>query len=143
MSARERCHAHERQSALLLDPKNAEIVATILEALARLDPENASVTRPIERRSGRLRAKLSEWEADWRRSGPCRCGFHNSCRILRAASGWIYRLYRDQPGVARVRRTSRHRPYHGQRAGARIVVREPQERKATWPLWPRKAGRRL
>jgi ABC-type Zn uptake system ZnuABC Zn-binding protein ZnuA len=114
-----------------LDPKNAEIVTgTILEALARIDPENA-VRYEANREAFlvRLRAKLTEWES---RLAPLRAmpmvAFHNS---------WPYfaRRFRldfigfieTKPGVppspahlAGIVRTMQAR-------GARFVVREPQE----------------
>ena len=48
-----------------LDPRNAEfITATILEALARIDPANAA-NYEANRQAflARLQAKLAEWEA--------------------------------------------------------------------------------
>src|SRR3954449_1219927 len=114
-----------------LDPKNAEIVTgTILEALARIDPENAA--RYEDNRLAflaRLRAKLTEWES---KLAPLRAmpmvAFHNS---------WPYfaRRFRldfvgfieTKPGVppspahlAGIVKSMRERD-------VRIVVREPQE----------------
>ena len=114
-----------------LDPNNAEIVTgTILEALARIDPDNAA--RYQANRLAflvRLRAKLAEWES---KLAPLKAmpmvAYHNS---------WPYfaRRFRldfvgfieTKPGVppspahlAGIIRTMRAR-------GVRIVVREPQE----------------
>jgi ABC-type Zn uptake system ZnuABC Zn-binding protein ZnuA len=116
-----------------LDPKNAEIItATILEALARIDPANAASYEA--NRSAflvRLQAKLTDWEI---KLGPLKAmpivAYHNS---------WPYfaRRFRldfvgfieVKPGVppspshlAGIVRTMRAR-------GVRIVVREPHEPK--------------
>ena len=127
-----------------LDPKNAEIVtATILEALARIDPANAAGYEA--NRSAflaRLQAKLAEWEA---RLAPLKAmpivAYHNS---------WPYfaRRFRldfvgfieVKPGVppspshlAGIVRTMRAR-------GVRIVVREPHEPKRDVAFVASKAG---
>ena len=114
-----------------LDPNNAEIVTgTILEALARIDPDNAARYEANRLAFlGRLRAKLAEWQS---KLAPLRAmpmvAFHNS---------WPYfaRRFRldfigfieTKPGVppspahlAGIVRTMIAR-------GARIVIREPQE----------------
>jgi ABC-type Zn uptake system ZnuABC Zn-binding protein ZnuA len=127
-----------------LDPKNAEIVTgTILEALARIDPENAGHYEANRLAFlARLRAKLPEWE---RRLAPLRTmpivAFHNS---------WPYfaRRFRldfigfieTKPGVppspahlAGIVRTMQTR-------GARIVVREPHEPERDVAFVARKAG---
>ena len=127
-----------------LDPKNAEIVTgTILEALARIDPEN-TVHYEANRLAFlvRLRAKLAEWES---KLAPLRAmpmvAFHNS---------WPYfaRRFRldfigfieTKPGVppspahlAGIVRTMQAR-------GARIVVREPQEPERDVAFVARSAG---
>src|ERR1700754_1266592 len=127
-----------------LDPKNAEIVtATILEALARIDPENA-VQYEANREAFlvRLRAKLTEWES---RLAPLQAmpivAFHNSWpyfarRFRLDFMGFI----ETKPGVppspphlAGIVRTMQPR-------GARIVVREPQEPERDVVFVARKAG---
>jgi ABC-type Zn uptake system ZnuABC Zn-binding protein ZnuA len=127
-----------------LDPRNAEIVTgTILEALARIDPENAA--RYEANRLAflaRLQAKLAEWES---RLSPLTAvpmvAFHNS---------WPYfaRRFRldfigfieTKPGVppspahlAGIVRTMQAR-------GVRIVVRKPQEPERDVAFVARKAG---
>jgi ABC-type Zn uptake system ZnuABC Zn-binding protein ZnuA len=114
-----------------LDPKNAEIITgTILEALARIDPANATLYEANRLAFlVRLRAKLAEWES---KLAPLKAmpivAYHNS---------WPYfaRRFRldfvgfieTKPGVppspahlAGIIKTMRAR-------GVRIVVREPQE----------------
>jgi len=114
-----------------LDPKNAEIItATILEALARIDPANAAAYEANRQVfMARLNAKLTEWEAklDSLKTMPI-VAYHNS---------WPYfaRRFRldfvgfieTKPGVppspahlAGIVQTMRAR-------GVRILVREPQE----------------
>jgi ABC-type Zn uptake system ZnuABC Zn-binding protein ZnuA len=127
-----------------LDPKNAEIVTgTILEALARIDPENAGHYEANRQAFlVRLQTKLTEWES---RLAPLRAmpmvAFHNS---------WPYfaRRFRldfigfieTKPGVppapahlAGIVRTMQAR-------GARIVVREPQEPERDVAFVARSAG---
>ena len=114
-----------------LDPKNAEIItATILEALARIDPANAANYEANRRRSSlACRPSWRNGRQDWRRSKPCRSSPTTTAGlILPAASGWILSaLSRSKPGVppspshlAGIVRTMRAR-------GVRIVVREPHE----------------
>jgi ABC-type Zn uptake system ZnuABC Zn-binding protein ZnuA len=127
-----------------LDPKNAEIItATILEALARIDPVNAA--RYEANRSAflvSLRAKLAEWEA---RLAPLKAmpivAYHNSWpyfarRFRLDFAGFI----ETKPGVppspahlAAIIRTMRAR-------GVRIVVREPHEPKRDVAFVAGKAG---
>jgi ABC-type Zn uptake system ZnuABC Zn-binding protein ZnuA len=127
-----------------LDPKNAEIItATILEALARIDPAHAAGYEA--NRSAfllRLQTKLTEWEE---KLAPLKAmpivAYHNS---------WPYfaRRFRldfvgfieVKPGVppspahlAGIVRTMRAR-------GVRIVVREPQEPKRDVAFVAGKAG---
>jgi ABC-type Zn uptake system ZnuABC Zn-binding protein ZnuA len=114
-----------------LDPKNAEIVtATILEALARIDPDHAA--RYQANRAAflaRLQGKLIEWEEKLAplRSMPI-VAYHNSWpyfarRFRLDVVGFI----EVKPGVppspahlAGIVRTMRAR-------GVRIIVREPHE----------------
>src|SRR5882724_11314225 len=127
-----------------LDPKNAEIVTgTILEALVRIDPENA-VRYEANRLAflARLRAKLAEWES---RLAPLRAmpmvAFHNS---------WPYfarRFRLDFIGFIETKPGVPPSPAHlagivrGMQArGARIVVREPQEPERAVAFVARKAG---
>jgi ABC-type Zn uptake system ZnuABC Zn-binding protein ZnuA len=114
-----------------LDPKNADIITgTILEALARIDPENTS--RYDANRTAflaRLSAKLAEWES---KLAPFRTvplvAFHNS---------WPYfaRRFRldfvgfieNKPGVPASPAHLAGLVRDMQARGARIVVREPHE----------------
>src|SRR3954453_14439474 len=127
-----------------LDPKNAEIVTgTILEALARIDPENA-VRYEANREAflARLRAKLAEWEI---KLAPLRAmpmvAFHNS---------WPYfarRFRLDFVGFIETKPGGPPSPAHlagiirtMQARGARMVVREPQEPERDVVFVARKAG---
>jgi ABC-type Zn uptake system ZnuABC Zn-binding protein ZnuA len=130
-----------------LDPKNAEVItSTIAEALARIDPANASVYEA--NRSAfvvRLQAKMAEWEA---KLAPLKAmpivAYHNS---------WPYfaRRFRldfvgfieTKPGVppspahlARIVETMRRR-------GVRIVVREPHEPKRDVAFVASRAGAKI
>jgi ABC-type Zn uptake system ZnuABC Zn-binding protein ZnuA len=114
-----------------LDPNNAEIVTgTILEALARIDPDNAA--RYEANRLAflvRLRAKLAEWES---KLAPLKAmpivAYHNS---------WPYfarRFRLDFVGFIETKPGVPPSPAHlagiirtMQARGVRIVVREPQE----------------
>lgn len=114
-----------------LDPKNAEIITgTILEALTRIDPENA--TRYEANRLAflvRLRAKLAEWETNM---APLKAmpivAYHNS---------WPYfarRFRLDFVGFIETKPGVPPSPAHlagiirtMQARSVRIVVREPQE----------------
>ena len=114
-----------------LDPKNAEtITANIVEALARVDPANASIYEANRQAFlARLNAKLAEWEAKLSalKSMPI-VAYHNSWpyfarRFRLDVVGFI----ETKPGVppspshlAAIVRDMRAR-------GARIVVREPHE----------------
>jgi ABC-type Zn uptake system ZnuABC Zn-binding protein ZnuA len=114
-----------------LDPRNAEIItSTIAEALARIDPANASVYEANRAAFiARLQVKIAEWEA---KLAPLKAmplvAYHNS---------WPYfaRRFRldfidfieTKPGVppspahlAKIVQIMRAR-------GVRLVVREPQE----------------
>jgi len=114
-----------------LDPKNAEIITgTILEALARIDPDNAA--RYEANRLAflvRLRAKLAEWES---KLAPLKAmpivAYHNS---------WPYfarRFRLDFVGFIETKPGVPPSPAHlagiirtMQARGVRMVVREPQE----------------
>jgi zinc/manganese transport system substrate-binding protein/zinc transport system substrate-binding protein len=127
-----------------LDPKNAEIVTgSILEALARIDPENAA--RYDANRQGflgRLQAKLTEWES---RLAPLRAmpmvAFHNN---------WPYfarRFRLDFIGFIETKPGVPPAPAHlagivrsMQARGARFVVRKPQEPERDVAFVARKAG---
>jgi ABC-type Zn uptake system ZnuABC Zn-binding protein ZnuA len=114
-----------------LDPKNAEIVtANIVEALARIDPENAPHYEASRNAFlARLLAKLTEWES---RLTPLRTvplvAFHNS---------WPYfarRFRLDFIGFVETKPGVPASPAHlaglvrdMQARGVRIVVREPNE----------------
>jgi ABC-type Zn uptake system ZnuABC Zn-binding protein ZnuA len=114
-----------------LDPKNAEIVTgTILEALARIDPENAGHYEANRQAFlARLQTKLTEWES---RLAPLRAmpmvAFHNS---------WPYfarRFRLDFIGFIETKPGVTPSPAHlagiiraMQTRGVRFVVREPQE----------------
>jgi ABC-type Zn uptake system ZnuABC Zn-binding protein ZnuA len=114
-----------------LDPKNAEIItATILEALARIDPANAAHYEANRQAFiARLNEKLAEWET--------KLGSLKTMPIVAYHNSWPYfaRRFRldfvgfieTKPGVppspshlAGIVRTMRAR-------GVRIVVREPHE----------------
>jgi len=127
-----------------LDPKNAEMITgTILEALARIDPDNApryeaNRTAFLER----LRARLAEWES---KLAPLRAmpmvAFHNrwpyfARRFRLDFIGFIEIKPGVPPGpahLAGIVRTMRER-------GARIVVREPQEPERDVAFVARSAG---
>jgi ABC-type Zn uptake system ZnuABC Zn-binding protein ZnuA len=127
-----------------LDPKNAEIVTgSILEGLARIDPENA--VRYEDNREAflaRLRAKLTEWES---RLAPLRAmpmvALHNS---------WPYfarRFRLDFLGFIETKPGVPPAPAHlagivriMQARGARFVVREPQEPERDVAFVARSAG---
>jgi zinc/manganese transport system substrate-binding protein/zinc transport system substrate-binding protein len=125
-------HAHASGNPhYWLDPKNAEtITANIVEALARVDPANASIYEANRRAFlARLNAKLAEWEAKLSaiKSMPI-VAYHNSWpyfarRFRLDVVGFI----ETKPGVppspshlAAIVRDMRAR-------GASIVVREPHE----------------
>jgi ABC-type Zn uptake system ZnuABC Zn-binding protein ZnuA len=114
-----------------LDPKNAEIITgTILEALARIDPDNAA-SYEANRLAflARLQVKLAEWEA---KLAPFKAmpivAYHNS---------WPYfarRFRLDFVGFIEIKPGVPPSPSHlagivqAMRArGVRIVVREPHE----------------
>jgi ABC-type Zn uptake system ZnuABC Zn-binding protein ZnuA len=127
-----------------LDPKSAEtITATILEALARIDPANAA-TYEANRQAflTRLNTKLAEWES--------RLSALKTVPIVAYHNSWPYfaRRFRldvigfieTKPGVppspshlAGIVREMRAR-------GARIVVREPQEPERDVAFVASKAG---
>jgi ABC-type Zn uptake system ZnuABC Zn-binding protein ZnuA len=127
-----------------LDPKNAEIITgTILEALARIDPTNAtSYENNRLAFLARLQAKLGEWEA--------KLAPFKAMPIVADHNSWPYfaRRFRldfvgfieIKPGVppspahlAGVIKTMRER-------GVRFVVREPQEPERDVTFVARKAG---
>ena len=127
-----------------LDPKNAEIITgTILEALARIDPDNA--TRYEANRTAfmeRLRAKLTEWES---KLGPLRAmpmvAFHNrwpyfARRFRLDFIGFIETKPGVPPGPAHLASIVRTM----QARGARIVIREPQEPERDVAFVARSAG---
>jgi ABC-type Zn uptake system ZnuABC Zn-binding protein ZnuA len=127
-----------------LDPNNAEIVTgTILEALARIDPENAP--RYEANRMAflvHLRARLAEWE---RKLEPLRAmpmvAFHNS---------WPYfarRFRLDFIGFIEIKPGVPPGPAHlagiirtMQARRARLVVREPREPEADTAFVARRTG---
>jgi ABC-type Zn uptake system ZnuABC Zn-binding protein ZnuA len=127
-----------------LDPKNAEIVTgTILEALARIDPEHAGQYEANRLAFlVRLRAKVEEWES---RLAPLKAmpivAFHNS---------WPYfarRFRLDFIGFIETKPGVPPSPAHlagivhtMQARGARIVVREPHEPEREVAFVARKAG---
>jgi len=130
-----------------LDPKNAEaMTATILEALARIDPAYAAdYERNRTAFLARLNAKVAEWEAGLAPlNGMPLAAYHNS---------WPYfaRRFRldfvgfieTKPGVppspahlAAMVRTMKER-------GVRIVVREPHEPKGDVDFVAGKAGAKV
>ena len=127
-----------------LDPKNAEIVTgTILEALARIDPENAP--RYETNRLAflqRLRARLAEWES---KLAPLRAvpmvAFHNrwpyfARRFRLDFIGFIEIKPGVPPGPAHLAGIVRTM----QARGARIVIREPQEPERDVAFVARNAG---
>ena len=129
-----------------LDPKNAEIItANILEGLARIDPANAKVTKPIGRHSSRaFRAKLAEWETKLEPlKGMPIVAYHNS---------WPYfarRFRLDFVGLIEIKPGVPPSPSHlagiiqTMRArGVRIVVREPHEPERDVAFVAGKAGPR-
>lgn len=127
-----------------LDPKNAEIITgTILEALERIDPENAA--RYEANRLAfliRLRAKLTEWET---KLAPLKAmpivAYHNS---------WPYfarRFRLDFVGFIETKPGVPPSPSHlagiiqtMQVRGVRIVVREPHEPERDVVFVARKSG---
>jgi zinc/manganese transport system substrate-binding protein/zinc transport system substrate-binding protein len=127
-----------------LDPKNAEIVTgSILEALARIDPENAAHYEANRLAFlVRLQTKLAEWES---RLAPLRTmpivAFHNS---------WPYfarRFRLDFIGFIETKPGVPPSPAHlagivhtMQARGARIIVREPQEPERDVAFVARNAG---
>lgn len=127
-----------------LDPKNAEIITgTILEALARIDPENA--LRYEGNRMAfleRLRTRLAEWES---KLAPLRAmpmvAFHNrwpyfARRFRLDFIGFIETKAGVPPGPAHLAGIVRTM----QARGARIVVREPQEPERDVAFVARNAG---
>ena len=130
-----------------LDPKNAETVtATILEALARIDPAHAAAYEANRAAFlARLNAKLAEWEALLAPlKGMPLVAYHNS---------WPYfaRRFRldfvdfieAKPGVppspahlAAIVRTMKER-------GVRVVVREPHEPRRDVDFVTDKAGAKV
>jgi len=127
-----------------LDPKNAgTITATILEALARIDPDNAR--RYEANRMAfleRLRARLAEWES---RLAPLRAmpmvAFYNrwpyfARRFRLDFIGFIETKPGVPPGPAHLAGIVRTM----QARGARIVVREPQEPERDVAFVARNAG---
>ena len=127
-----------------LDPKNAEIITgTILEALARIDPENA--LRYEANRMAfleRLRTRLAEWES---KLAPLRTmpmiAFHNrwpyfARRFRLDFIGFIETKPGVPPGPAHLAGIVRIM----QARNARIVVREPQEPERDVAFVARSAG---
>ena len=114
-----------------LDPKNAEtITANIVEALARVDPANASIYEANRQAFlARLNAKLAEWEA--------KLSALKSVPIVAYHNSWPYfarRFRLDVVGFIETKPGVPPSPSHlaaivqDMRAGgARIVVREPHE----------------
>jgi ABC-type Zn uptake system ZnuABC Zn-binding protein ZnuA len=127
-----------------LDPNNAEIITgNILEALARIDPENTA--RYEGNRTAfldRLKAKLSEWQA---RLAPLRVlpivAFHDSWpyfarRFRLDFIGFIETKPGVPPGAAHLAGIIGSM----QARGARLVVREPHEPQRDVDFVARKAG---
>jgi ABC-type Zn uptake system ZnuABC Zn-binding protein ZnuA len=81
-----------------LDPKNAEIItATILEALARIDPANAASYEANRLASSLACSQAGEWEASWRRSRHAhRCLPQQLALFCAPLPLDFRRLYRDQ-----------------------------------------------
>jgi len=127
-----------------LDPNNAEIItATILEALARIDPPNAA--RYEANRIAflnRLSGKLTEWES---RLVPLRAmplvAFHNSWPYLarRFRLNFIG-FIETKPGVPASPAHLAGLVRDMQARGARIVVREPHEPERDVAFVARKTG---
>jgi ABC-type Zn uptake system ZnuABC Zn-binding protein ZnuA len=130
-----------------LDPKNAEIItATILEALARLDPNNAA-SYEANRAAflARLQSKLAEWET---RLAPLKAipivAYHNS---------WPYfarRFRLDFAGLIEVKPGVAPSPAHlagivrmMKERGVRVVVREPHEPKRDVDFVAGRAGAKV
>jgi len=89
--------------ALLADPKKARhSPATILEALARIDPVNAvSLTRPIAWHSWFARGQMDGMgESKRHRYGPCRWCLSQQLAILHAASGGFVGFIETKHGCA-------------------------------------------
>jgi len=114
-----------------LDPKNAEIVtANILEALARIDPANASLYEANRQAFLlRLNAKLAEWETKLNalKAIPL-VAYHNSWpyfarRFRLDIIGFIETKPGVPPSPAHLAGIMREM----QARGARIVLREPHE----------------
>jgi ABC-type Zn uptake system ZnuABC Zn-binding protein ZnuA len=138
-------HAHGNGNPhYWLDPKNAEIVTgTILEALTRLDPANAS-SYEANRAAflARLQAKLTEWET---KLAPLKgmpiVAYHNSWPYFARRFRLDFVAFIEmKPGVppspahlADIVRTMRAR-------NVRIVVREPHEPKRDVDFVAGKAG---
>jgi ABC-type Zn uptake system ZnuABC Zn-binding protein ZnuA len=127
-----------------LDPRNAEIITgTILEALARIDPQNADHYEANRLAFlVRLRAKLAEWES---RLAPLKAmpivAFHNSWpyfarRFRLAFIGFI----ETKPGVPSSPAHLAGIVHTMQARGARLVVREPHEPERDVAFVARKAG---
>jgi ABC-type Zn uptake system ZnuABC Zn-binding protein ZnuA len=127
-----------------LDPKNAEIMtATILEALARIDPANVA-TYEANRHAflARLNAKIVEWEA--------KLGSLKAMPIVAYHNSWPYfarRFRLDFVGFIEIKPGVPPSPSHlagiveTMRArGARIVVREPHEPERDVSFVANKAG---
>ena len=127
-----------------LDPRNAEIVTgNILEALARIDPEN-TLRYEANRMAflQRLSARLAEWESKLTplRSMPM-VAFHNrwsyfARRFRLDFIGFIETKPGVPPGPAHLAGIVRTM----QARGARIVVREPQEPERDVAFVARNAG---
>jgi ABC-type Zn uptake system ZnuABC Zn-binding protein ZnuA len=127
-----------------LDPKNAELItATILEALARIDPANAANYQANRQAFlARLQAKLAEWEAGL---APFKAmpivAYHNS---------WPYfarRFRLDFVGFIELKPNVPPSPSHlagivgtMRERDVRIVVREPHEPERDVAFVANKAG---
>ena len=114
-----------------LDPKNAEIVtASILEALARIDPANASVYEANRQKFlMRLNAKLAEWEnrLNALKAIPL-VAYHNSWPYFaRRFRLDIIGFIETKPGIPPSPAHLAGIVHEMQARGARIVLREPHE----------------
>lgn len=114
-----------------LDPKNAEIVtASILEALARIDPANASVYEANRQKFlVRLNAKLAEWEnrLNALKAVPL-VAYHNSWPYFaRRFRLDIIGFIETKPGIPPSPAHLAGVVHEMQARGARIVLREPHE----------------
>ena len=123
-------HAHGRGNPhYWLDPANAEVItATILEALARLDPANAKRYEARRREFlQRVEAKVAEWKAALAHP-PALVAYHDTWAYLARRFRLRFVGYIEpRPGVAPSAAHLAKLVRAAREANVRAVVREPHE----------------